>query len=130
MMNPTGLAIRKQDGHGSGEYGAPRGGRMHKGTDYVCFPGQDVVSPIDGMIIRKARPYSKGEMSGVLIQGKHVAIKMFYMQLGKDIKPGRSVQKGDIIGTAQDVSKVYPGMTPHVHLQIDHLDPAVLTEFI
>ncbi len=78
MRSPTGKGIRRLDKWGTGKYGASRGDKRHEGTDYVVSPGQDIVAPIEGIIIRKARPYRKGKYSGVLLEGKHMSIKMFY----------------------------------------------------
>ena len=39
---------------------------------------------------------------------------------------GTEVKVGQVIGTAQDISKKYPGVTPHVHLRIFSLDPELL----
>ena len=126
MISPTGKGIRKPDKWGRGEYGQARGKKLHKGGDYICEPGQDVVSPIAGLIIRKARPYRKGKFSGLLIQGRHIAIKMFYFKPTKNII-GHYVHQGDIVGVAQDIAEKYPGMTPHIHVRIDSLDPEILT---
>lgn len=42
------LPIRTQDRHGSGEFGAPRKGRTHKGVDYVAPSGSQILSPVAG----------------------------------------------------------------------------------
>lgn len=127
MQNPTGKAIRI-DSAGSGNYGAARGANIHKGTDYLCTVGQPIVSPIDGRIIREAKPYgfakNKPDYSGVLIQGKHCAIKMFYFELLPAII-GQYVNQGTVIGYAQDITLRYndDDMQPHIHLQIDSFNP-------
>ena len=122
MISPTGQSVRGLDKHGSGEYGAGRGGRLHRGADYICIPGQEVVSPITGTIIRIAKPYKGDDYSGLLIRNSNVEIKLFYLKPSPRIV-GISVKIGDVIGTAQDISKKYPGMIPHVHLQIDSINP-------
>lgn len=129
MISPTGRKVRKADKWGEGEYGVKRGNKIHQGSDYICKPDQDVVAPIEGVVIRKARPYRKGPYSGLLIQGKHMAIKMFY------VKPLRGIVKshvyqGDKIGQAQDISLKYPGMIPHIHVRIDSVDPEILTHML
>ena len=130
MIYPTGHGIRRSDKWGRGEYGVTRGKKRHEGVDYIVYtPGQDIVAPIEGIIIRVARPYRKGKYSGVLIQGKHMSIKMFYFKLDRSLI-GTSVKQGAKIGTAQDISEKYPGMIPHIHVRIVSLDPAVLTEML
>lgn len=124
MTNPTGLSIRS-DTAGHGYYKAKRGKRTHKGTDYLCVPGQAIYSPIAGKIIRKAYPYSDKSYEGVVIDGKFFTIKMFYFKPFVDLI-GKTVSRGEHIGTAQDISKRYPGpMQPHIHLQVDRVDPNI-----
>jgi murein DD-endopeptidase MepM/ murein hydrolase activator NlpD len=130
MLNPTGMPIRGSDKWGEGRYGASRGSRIHEGADYICEPGQPVRAPIEGEIVREAKPYPESGYSGLLIQGKYMAIKMFYLEPFRDMI-GKHVAQGDIIGVAQDISKRYDKeMTPHIHLQIEHLNPEILTEMI
>lgn len=126
MISPTGQKIRRVDKWGAGQYGQPRGRKLHKGGDYICEPGQSVVAPIAGLIIRRARPYKKGKFSGLLIQGRHIALKMFYFKPTANII-GHYVHQGDKIGEAQDISEKYPGMIPHIHVRIDSADPEILT---
>lgn len=124
MLNPTGKKQRKRDAHGSGGYLSSRGGRVHRGIDFRCDPGQVVVSPIGGRVVRISRPYAVGEYSGVVIRGNKMTIKLWYLKPYPCII-GRGVCQGQEIGRAQDLSKKYPGMIPHIHLEIDHVDPQV-----
>jgi len=93
----------------------------------VCEPGQQVVAPIAGTITRKARPYAQGKWSGCVITGPRVTVKMFYFKLGAGMV-GRTVAQGDVIGVAQDIGEKYTGITPHVHLQVEAVDPGLLME--
>jgi hypothetical protein len=129
MISPTGHGIRRPDKWGRGEYGVTRGKKRHEGGDYTCDPGQDIIAPIDGIIVRVARPYRKGKYSGVLLQGKHMTLKLFYLKPDRSVIRA-SVRQGERIGTAQDISEKYPGMTPHIHLRIVSMDPGVLTEML
>jgi murein DD-endopeptidase MepM/ murein hydrolase activator NlpD len=128
MISPTSRGIRDNDKWGSGRYGASRGDRKHKGTDYICRPGQEIKSPINGKIVRESKPYP-GSFSGLLIKGNHLTIKMFYF-MPFDALIGERVQKGQLIGTAQDISKKYPGMIPHIHLEVISVDPELFTEYL
>lgn len=125
MISPTGKALRGLDKYGSGAYGAGRGNRIHRGADYLCVSGQDVVSPISGTVIRIARPYRKKGYSGLLIRSPIIEIKLFYFKPLTRIV-GTNVKAGDTIGIAQDISKKYPKMIPHIHLQIDSISPELL----
>lgn len=122
MISPTGKGIRN-DSLGSGHYGAMRGGSRHKGFDFLCDPGQTVVAPIGGTILRVARPYGNSEYSGVLLAGKTLALKLFYL-LPDESLIGKEVQAGDVIGIAQNISQMYGrSMRAHIHLQVVSADP-------
>ena len=130
MISPTGKGIRS-DPKGDGRYGAPRGKSKHKGVDYLCEPDQSVYSPISGIIIRMAYPYINKSYSGVVIEGKHLTVKMFYFEPLPDFI-GSEVDQGQVIGFAQDISQKYGGlpMKPHIHLEIVKIDPALFTELL
>jgi len=129
MISPTGQRVRESDKWGSGRYRASRGKKVHHGCDYICEPGQEVVSPINGLIVRLKIPYSETVsgvfFSGVLIQAKNCVITLFYFEPYKDLIKGK-VSLGQPIGIAQDISLKYPGITPHIHLQIDSINPEIL----
>jgi len=119
IINPTGGRVREGDDYGCGTFMAPRGGRLHRGLDFVCVPGQSVIAPCDCHFSRVAIPYSGEEYSGVLLVAKvGFTIKMFYLE-PEEFKPGQAIRRGDMIGIAQDISVKYPGMTPHIHLEIE-----------
>lgn len=126
MISPVSSTIRS-DNKGSGKYGARRHNRFHKGVDYVCKPGQYVLAPISGTITREAKPYANSHFSGALIRGTDIAIKMFYFELTAGLI-GNSVQQGDIIGIAQDISKHEgnEGMTPHIHVEVESMNVNIL----
>jgi hypothetical protein len=123
FINPTGQGLRN-DRAGLGSWGAPRGTRKHKGIDLLCCPDQPIWSPIDGLIVREARPYASGQYSGVLIEGDGVEVKIFYFEPDRSLI-GQRVAAGQAIGTAQDITERYPnqGMRPHIHLEIVGIDP-------
>ncbi len=124
MISPTEKGVRN-DPCGSGYYRAKRGGRLHKGTDYLCVGGQSIYSPISGLLKREAKPYAKEEYSGCVIENEFVTIKMFYFKPFKDLI-GKKVEQCQHIGFAQDISKKYsPKMLPHIHLEIISIDPNV-----
>jgi len=125
LISPTGKGIRKSDSHGSGEYGASRGAnRYHTGVDFICEPGQIIVSPCQGKIVRVARPYATGYWLGVLIRNEILSLFLFYLIPHKELI-GQEVRAGHDIGIAQDISVKYPGITPHIHMQIESIDPGL-----
>ena len=127
MISPTGHGIRYQDVHGFGLYGKPRaGGKTHKGADFICVPGQEIVAPSDGRIVRIKMPYGKPVngvwFSGLLIQASDYEYTLFYFEPIKEVLM-TTVKEGQHIGHAQDISIKYPGIIPHVHLQFDSINP-------
>lgn len=129
MISPTGGRPRGVDNYGSGAWGAGRGNRKHLGVDYICVPSQQIYAPIAGKIVREARPYASDDYSGCLIEGEHMHVKIFYMTVADNLI-GRFVEQGQAIGFAQDITLKYPGITPHVHLQVESIDPAIFTEML
>ena len=123
----TGMGIRN-DSKGLGHYGAKRGRRKHYGEDHEGVPGQDVFCPIhSGKLVRKSCPSNDPNFSGVLIEGKHISVKMFYVDPWMHLM-GKKVKRGDIIGILQDVRDKYgKKMKPHVHLRVNSIDPNLLT---
>ena len=130
MISPTGCNDTRMDSKGSGEYGSSRGSRIHVGRDYMFPTGTNIethkiVSPINGIVVREARPYAKGIYGGCVLKNKYMLIKMFYFSLEKTLI-GTEIHQGDFLGFAQDISKKYgPDMRPHIHIQIDKVDPDV-----
>lgn len=115
----------RNDTWGLGHYGAPRaGGRTHRGTDFVCRPGQAVFSPITGTLQRIAYPYADDlRFQGCAITGEGpdagYAVKMFYMVPDGPIP--RAVKAGERIGYCQAISEKYDAqMTDHLHVEVTH----------
>ena len=129
IMSPTGSSVRRVDKWGSGRYGASRGVRLHAGADFIAMPGQGVMAPIAGHIEREARPYPNEVFSGVLMRAAWVEIKMFYFEPYRDMI-GTDVSQGEVIGIAQDLQTKYPGITPHIHLEIESIDPEILLQAV
>ena len=128
MISCTGKPIRGTDPWGNGHYGASRGGsRKHLGSDFECEPGQHIVMPITGTVIRVANPYLNSDFSGLLIENRQITLKMFYFM--PELKYiGQTLPKGHFIGIAQDISTRYEGMIPHIHVQVDSIDPGLLLD--
>lgn len=123
--------IRGQDAYGAGHYGAARdgGARRHNGIDIVAQPGQPIVSPVDGTIIRTdIDPYSgvpskAKKLLGVAIKTENQeTVRMLYVTphvtIGQRVAGGQTV-----LGTVQILSRVYPPknrgrMTNHILMDI------------
>lgn len=123
LTNPISLGVlRRSDTWGAGRFGASRGRRQHNGADIVARLGQEVLSPIDGRILRMSYPYaSDTSLTGVMIEGvgRHIGmeVKIFYMTPMPGMV-GQSVKAGEKIGLAQSLLSKYPGITNHIHLEV------------
>jgi murein DD-endopeptidase MepM/ murein hydrolase activator NlpD len=121
--------IRGFDKWGSGEYGAKRGNRIHKGVDVSAYAGSVVLSDINGTIKRIGYPYDptgpKGDFRLLEIIAGETLLKYFYV---RPLLPvGCEVEKGDAIGVVQDLTEIYPGITNHYHFEVlkdgENVDP-------
>ncbi len=131
MTNPVpGGSIRGDDGppYGSGDFGASRGGRRHEGVDIEAEPGVSVVSPVSGRVT-VGDPYGDDPVKRDIYQSVRIetedgsVVKVFYVKPGAAIQNGALVKAGQPIGTAQDLSRIYPPkdggrMTNHVHVEV------------
>ncbi|MCE2747167.1 MAG: M23 family metallopeptidase [Burkholderiales bacterium] len=58
-------------------------------------------------------------------------VKLFYVDPTKGIV-GKTVKQGELIGTAQDLTIKYPGITNHIHFEItfkgNQIDPSRFLE--
>ena len=119
FIKPTSGLSRVRDYYGSGQFHASRGRRLHNGLDLVSRPNEFVKSPIKGVLTREANPYRDDpRFKGVLIKGTGefdgIEVKLFYVM---GLKCG-NVEQGEVIGTAQDLSIKYPGITNHIHMEV------------
>lgn len=132
MINAT---VRGRDkGYGSGEWHASRdnGKRRHEGVDLVVAPGQAIIAPVLVKVVRRADPYKDTKdaiLSGVVLQVVDrpvMTIKLLYVEPMADLI-GRLCTKGSVIGHAQSLQHLYPGITDHVHVEIwlggERVDP-------
>jgi murein DD-endopeptidase MepM/ murein hydrolase activator NlpD len=121
---------RVRDTYGSGQYGASRdrATRTHKGLDIITTAGETIYAPFTGDIIREAVPYANDpSYRGLVIKGidnwEGYEVKIFYVE---GILSGR-VNKGQNIGTAQNLKLKYPTITNHIHVEVKkfgvQLDP-------
>lgn len=114
----------RSDAAGDGHFGACRGDRTHRGTDFLCVPGSFLFSPIDGKVTKLGYAYATApEWRYVQItdDGGH-RHRMFYAN--PLVQKDELVVAGQIIGECQDISDKYPdsGMAAHIHYEI--IDPA------
>jgi hypothetical protein len=126
MINPTGQGIRN-DAVGLGTFMAARGKRRHLGIDLICNPDQMILSPIAGVIERKAFPYADDmQWQGFIISNRTFTVRFYYAKLNKALRPGSTVLMSEWIATAQDISQRYEGCTPHIHMEVKMKPGALL----
>jgi hypothetical protein len=122
MRSPTDTNQIRSDSQGSGKYGARRKSRIHLGEDFIWkdFDVHNMVyMPIDGKIVRISKPFANKELFGVFIQGRRMALNLFYFNVIPRLIDYR-VAEGEVIGYGQDLREHYgPEMTPHIHLQVE-----------
>jgi murein DD-endopeptidase MepM/ murein hydrolase activator NlpD len=112
------MQSRTSDPYGSGQFAAPRDhhSRQHNGLDIAANPGDTVLSPIEGDLVREAIPYAP--FTGLLIEGTGAhagySVKLFYVEA---YGCGR-VGAGTPLGHVQDLQHTYPGITNHVHMEV------------
>jgi murein DD-endopeptidase MepM/ murein hydrolase activator NlpD len=122
--------VVRMDAAGSGHYGSSRGSRTHKGIDLLATPGEPVYSPGDGVVDRVTRPYlGDTRYYGVVLDIGPYTWEIHYVEPAPGIFAGARVKRGQVIGTAQDISAKYGGpMRPHIHVEVlaagSHIDPA------
>ena len=121
-------SLRETDKHGSGYFGAPRGKKAHRGIDYAAYPGNFVHSCISGEVTKLGYPYGD-DLSFKYVQvtdSKGLAYRFFYVE--PSVRVGDLITEDDIIGTVQDLTARYEGITPHIHIEIkdgsSYLDPS------
>lgn len=125
LENPTGGKLRN-DGWGSGWYGAPRAGRRHGGLDLTLpdGPGQGIISPTRGHVSRFHDAYGDKVYHGVSIVNDDFELRVRILYMLPWVQIGDYVDAGQVLGEAQDISERYPPherygvMIPHVHVDL------------
>ncbi len=123
------LKIRGYDTLGSGRFGASRGGgkRTHLGVDAITIAGEDFQSRTSGTVSYIGYPYvNDWHYRYVQITDSNGWLWRYYYIL-PTVELGLKIKVGDKIGVCQDLQPKYPGITQHVHFEIEvngkHIDP-------
>lgn len=128
-MNLHELPQRKCDKQGCGHWGAPRGGRKHRGVDLACNVGTPIFSPVCGKVTKLGFPYgdsSKHHIRYVQVEKDGYNFRIFYVD--PTVVVGDMVTMGTVIGHSQELGCFYNGITEHVHFEIkdkhgNYVDP-------
>ena len=116
------LRIRGSDQWGSGKYYASRGGRHHNGLDIVVKPGQQIRPLTGGKVSKIGFPYdpqddSKGYLRYIQIMDSN-GFELRYFYLAPSVTVTQYVTINSVIGFAEDLTKIYPGITNHYHFEV------------
>lgn len=132
------MEIRGWDKQGCGAYGASRGGRKHNGVDIVVEEGDQIRAFRAGIVSKIGYPYNPNDSKKGHYRYVEVAVgsrrhRYFYVEPG--VRKGESVEAGQVIGKAQGLTKLYPGITDHIHFEIklddgSFIDPTNLVKSI
>ena len=127
--SPVGIMVRGPDKFASqgGVYHAARStdgrSREHEGIDICTISGQPIVAPFTANFLRVADPYDDrkdASLFGVLLRNMgdpSIELKILYVDPLRTLV-GRTVTKGTVIGRAQSLRKLYPGIIDHVHVEV------------
>jgi len=120
------LKKRGIDAFGSGAFGSSRGDRKHKGIDYACEPGTEILSPCIGKVTKIGYPYPNSTYRYVEVTDlSKLRNRVFYIK--PVVKKGDQVTVLTVIGKAQDIAKKYSTehkkMVNHVHYEILNGEP-------
>jgi murein DD-endopeptidase MepM/ murein hydrolase activator NlpD len=105
-----------------------RDGRRHKGVDFKTPPGSPVRAPFDGVVERRNWNFAgNGNCLDLrdAASGRH-AIFLHLDVLPKDLAPGRSVKKGEVIASSGNSGHSF---APHLHYQLEDGGGKVLDPF-
>ena len=125
MIITSTMPKRGTDPKGSGEFGASRGDRKHRGIDYAVAAESIVNSPVSGVISKLGTAYSDDPTYRYIeIQDAAKCFhRLFYV--APWVTKGHIVSIGDPVGEAQDIAARYPGMKNHVHYSIRKPDGVI-----
>jgi murein DD-endopeptidase MepM/ murein hydrolase activator NlpD len=98
----------------------------------MADPNQNVVAVMGGTVTRIGYPYAD-DLSYRYVEihaPNGYTVRELYVSPGEEIVVGSQVTAGQIIGSVQDLTTRYIGITNHVHVEIrfngDYINPATL----
>ena len=118
------MKIRGNDNWGAGHYGASRDGgkRKHRGIDIINHVNEAVCAYENGTVTKIGYPYNQD--GGEKAFYRYIEISCAdnsrhrYFYVDPLVQVEQRVKKGDIIGSAQDLAVVYPGIVQHFHFEL------------
>lgn len=114
--------LRGCDAQGCGHYGASRGKRKHRGVDWAVKPNQKIYANVVGRVSKIGYPYNPSDKAKGFLRYLEIVDtygnqqRFFYIK--SNLRAGALVQVGTLIGTAQNLTKIYANMTNHIHHEV------------
>ena len=118
------MKIRGVDRWGAGHYGASRdsGKRKHLGIDIINHVNEAVCAYEAGTVTKIGYPYNQDGSKKAFYRYIEITCtdntRQRYFYIEPLVQIEQVVSKGDILGSAQDLGIVYPGIVQHVHFSI------------
>lgn len=110
----------RTDAEGDGHFATSRGGRLHNGVDYRFEEGEDVKSPVSGLITRLGYAYPNEPYRLVEILSHSGDLLWRFLYVHPKVKAGDKIILDQTIGTAQKISNKYgEKMLDHVHVEVN-----------
>lgn len=120
MISRWDQRVIRSDPEGDGAFAAPRGAKRHKGVDYEFEEGQEVLSPVDGIVTRLGWAYKNDIYRLIEILSHKGYLLWRFLYVKPEVHAGQHVKLDQTIGTAQAVSNRYgTEMKDHVHVEIN-----------
>ena len=118
---------RGRDAWGSGAFGASRGSRDHNGIDYHVVRGTKICSLTDGRVTKLGYPYGDDLSYRYVEVTDAGGFRHRYFYVEPTIGLGEMVDRGTVIGLAQDIKARYDDnpqrqMRNHVHYEVFSLE--------
>ncbi len=131
------LKLRGIDAWGNGAFNASRISssgkvRKHKGIDYACSPGIEIMSPCLGEVTKLGWPYSSSNFRYVEVTDLTGELRHRVFYIEPSVRVGDQVTILTVIGKVQNISNRYSTKnkpkTNHLHYEIlttegEPLDP-------
>jgi murein DD-endopeptidase MepM/ murein hydrolase activator NlpD len=105
-----------------------RDGRRHKGVDFKCPVGTPVLAPFEATVVKRNWHFAANGNCLELedAKGRH-AIFLHLEAVGKEMQPGRKIQKGERIASSGNTGH---STAPHLHYQLEGTDGRLLDPFV
>lgn len=120
------IPIRGSDAQGEGRFGAPRGGKTHRGVDMACYPGTEIYPVKEGIVTKIGYPYRNNYSLRYVQITDNEGLSWRYFYVEPVVELGDVVCPDTPLGVSQELP--YEDITQHCHVEIrdsdgNYLDP-------